>query len=237
MALAERQTIVAFGDSITQMGHGEGHWVARLQDLFSRRADVLNRGFSGFTTRTVEPLVRKVFHPDGFRLSKLLFTTVWLGANDASSDPVQSVPVEEYAARLETIVAVAREVTPVVVVMTPPPVDSEAWPSRSNEQARAFGAAARAAAERSGASCLDAFEVLMEAGKYHADGWKGCLCDGLHLSRAGGEAIASALVRHLEETHRISPGRLSSDFPLWREIDPEDPEAAFDVHTRASAAE
>eukprot|EP01042_Synura_sphagnicola_P005138 gene5138-6547_t len=48
-----RKKVVAFGDSITQHGFNtDNHgWVAKLADWWTRRVDVLNRGYSGYNSR------------------------------------------------------------------------------------------------------------------------------------------------------------------------------------------
>lgn len=52
-----RPTFVLFGDSITQQSFSEkGCWGAMVADAWTRCVDVVNRGFSGYTTRwCVEP--------------------------------------------------------------------------------------------------------------------------------------------------------------------------------------
>lgn len=201
--------------------------VAGLQDAYSRRADVLNRGFSGYTTRSVAPLLDSVFPPevadgDG---KPFVLTTVWLGANDAASNEQQHVPLAEYEAGLGRIVDRALLCSSAVVVLTPTPVDSAAWPDRSNAVLLAYGrAAARVAAAREGVSCFDAHAALLEAG---GDYWKAMLSDGLHLSRRGGEAVSRGLLLHIESHHGdIAPRALKYDSPGWRDIDPKDPAAS-----------
>ncbi|KAA0155356.1 hypothetical protein FNF29_01731 [Cafeteria roenbergensis] len=226
-----RGVVVVFGDSITQMGHGEGAWVACLQDAYSRRADFLNRGFSGYTTRSVGPLLDAIFPPEaagdggGSSSKPYLLTTVWLGANDAASNDLQHVPLAEFEARLGGIVDRALLCSRAVVVLTPAPVDSAAWPDRSNAASLAYGrAAARVAAARDGATCFDAHAALLEAG---GEDWKAMLTDGLHLSRRGGEAVSKGLLSHIEEHHPdVAPGALKQDAPWWRDLDPKDPAAA-----------
>ncbi len=54
-SLKLRPAIVLFGDSITQQGFGlNGHvgWASLLANDYIRRADVLNRGFSGYNACT-----------------------------------------------------------------------------------------------------------------------------------------------------------------------------------------
>lgn len=45
-----RGQIVLFGDSITQRSFSVGGWGARLSHHYMRKADVLNRGFSGYNS-------------------------------------------------------------------------------------------------------------------------------------------------------------------------------------------
>ena len=45
--------VVLIGDSLTQQGGRAGGWVALLAEALERKCDVINRGFSGYTTRTI----------------------------------------------------------------------------------------------------------------------------------------------------------------------------------------
>ncbi|KAH8051262.1 hypothetical protein JL721_11161 [Aureococcus anophagefferens] len=49
--VGERPAIVLLGDSLTQYGFGPEGWASRLAHRYQRRADVLNRGYSGYTSR------------------------------------------------------------------------------------------------------------------------------------------------------------------------------------------
>jgi lysophospholipase L1-like esterase len=103
-----RRKVLFFGDSITQHGlntdiHG---WIAKLGNWWTRRVDVLNRGFSGYNTRWARQVVQEVVvdeRPD------LVF--VFFGANDAVDESVlQHVPLEEYRSNLQYIARTLREV-------------------------------------------------------------------------------------------------------------------------------
>jgi isoamyl acetate esterase len=109
-ACAFREEICCFGDSITQQGHMAYGWVCALQEAYRRRADVLNRGYSGYSSRFGVAMLPHLFGPQ----RRYLVTTVFFGANDAadaSSKPVQHVPLAEYAANMGEIVAAARRVS------------------------------------------------------------------------------------------------------------------------------
>jgi hypothetical protein len=55
-----RGQIVLFGDSITQRSFSVGGWGARLAHDYMRKADVLNRGFSGYNSAWGDLAVQKV---------------------------------------------------------------------------------------------------------------------------------------------------------------------------------
>lgn len=139
-AFRVRPPILLFGDSLTQFGFGiatatsvdSGQaqakdrvvkeynvgWASLLSSAYTRRADVLNRGFSGYNSRhAVELLLPRVFtgpYPTSPTLvsaaasppqPRPLFCTVFFGANDAAlpGEP-QHVPVDEYVDNIGRIV-------------------------------------------------------------------------------------------------------------------------------------
>lgn len=56
-----RPAFLLFGDSITQRGGAVGGWAARLAERYTRRADVVNRGYSGYNTAWATHLLPLVF--------------------------------------------------------------------------------------------------------------------------------------------------------------------------------
>ena len=111
-----RPAILLFGDSITQYSFGEipntnYGWGSLLSSAYQRRADILNRGFSGYNTRHAIDLVPKIFddNREG-NDNKFLFCTVFFGANDSAlPGQRQYVPLEEYGSNLEKIITSIRE--------------------------------------------------------------------------------------------------------------------------------
>jgi lysophospholipase L1-like esterase len=120
VAVRIRPAIVLFGDSITQQGFGhEGRvgWASLLAADYSRRADVLNRGFSGYNTEMAVDLLPSIFGSPAPPLKNnnnddkngILFCTVFFGANDAAlKGERQHVPIQDYANNLATIVDTIR---------------------------------------------------------------------------------------------------------------------------------
>lgn len=121
MIVRTRPSIILFGDSITQQGFSGSTtttspgWVSLLSNAYARRADVLNRGYSGYNTRHALDILPTVFGSDdhgGKAGGDVLMVTVFFGANDASlpgdREHCQHVPIDEYESNLRRIVSSIR---------------------------------------------------------------------------------------------------------------------------------
>ena len=118
--------IYLFGDSLIEQSfalarHGFG---AALANAYARRADVLNRGLSGYNTSWLLPFLHALLAaPDA---APALLWVIWAGANDAVLPPLpHHVPVATYAANLRAMVVAVRAEAPAakVLVITPPPIN------------------------------------------------------------------------------------------------------------------
>lgn len=120
-AVSERQNILLLGDSLTQLCFdGAEGWGRSLANRYQRRADVLNRGMSGYNTRWYLKYAEtnRIWNEAG----KAVLVTIWFGANDAATLE-QHVPLSEYQTNLEIIVDKARESYPhaKILIVTPLP--------------------------------------------------------------------------------------------------------------------
>ena len=160
--LPPRAAVVLLGDSLTQRGGavtgGAPGWAARLGEFYTRRADVVNRGLSGYNTRWVRQDLPVLL--GGAAGAGAAFVVVWLGANDAAlpggDSAAQHVPLAEYEDNLRAIIRHVKALpggagleSPEVLVVAPPPVDEEARlrftggaaPERTNAAAKAYAQA------------------------------------------------------------------------------------------------
>jgi isoamyl acetate esterase len=215
-----RPAIVLLGDSLTQMGWGvDGHvgWVSLLANAYTRRADILNRGYSGYNTRhAVQQLLSRLWNDppttprSSSDASTILFATIWFGAND-SALPGQSqhIPIDEYIQNLTTLVQsfqVERKIP--VILLTPPPVDEKRWmkywgrdesrepPDRQLHVTREYCQACRNVAVDQNCLLLDVFDLL--GGNNEGNGPEPAfsihLSDGLHLSESGNTLVYEGLM-------------------------------------------
>jgi len=233
-----RERALLFGDSITQYSFGNkktgepGGWGGMVATEFARTLDVVNRGFSGYTTRGALQVADQVLEPTApaAKHKEYLFVTLFFGANDSADkdlNPAQSVPVDEYKRNLAQLVDKAQAVADHVVIISPPAVDAPTWgesresgkSDRVNARTQKYCEAGREVAAEKGVLFVDTFHAMLR----HND-WESFLNDGLHLSLRGNQLVYDELVRVLKNGAGISDDMLPFDFPQWRELS----EAQFD---------
>ena len=122
-----RLQIVAVGDSITEYGGRHGGWVSLLSAHYARHADVYNRGYGGYNTRTYLQLLHQhlrlglwPYQPsqleedssavvEGAAWRRLV--TLYLGTNDAAlpdsatNESRIHTPLDEFSTNLRSLVA------------------------------------------------------------------------------------------------------------------------------------
>ncbi|TYH41496.1 hypothetical protein ES332_D12G321100v1 [Gossypium tomentosum] len=236
-----RPNIVLFGDSITQESFRSGGWGASLADTYSRKADVVLRGYGGYNTRWALFLLHHLF-PLGSTKPPVA-TTIFLGANDAAlagrTSERQHVPVEEYKENLRKIVRHLKECSPtmLIVLITPPPIDEEGrmeyaretygekamtLPERTNETTGVYAKGCIELAGELGVRSINLWSKMQET-----DGWqKKYLRDGLHLTAEGNAVVFEEVVKVFKEAW-LDASEMAYDFPHHSEIDGKNPEKAF----------
>jgi lysophospholipase L1-like esterase len=203
---AAHPRILLVGDSITQQSFMPDGWGAEVATWYARRADVINRGFSGYNTRWVrhhkEAIAASV--PAG---GPIIWATLFLGANDAAGN-YQTVPLDEYAANLRALAAwLTRDVgVQRLIIMGPPPMDPAKHirergmkpedETRTDAAHAAYAARAKRVAEELKVPFVDVRASILAA---LGDGWKDALRDGLHLGPKGNEVTFRELRRAIEE--------------------------------------
>ncbi|OAY66406.1 GDSL esterase/lipase [Ananas comosus] len=128
-----RPQFVLFGDSITEQSFRPGGWGTALADTYSRKADIVVRGYGGYNTRWALFLLNHLFPLFSGQscATPPAATTIFFGANDAAlqgrTSERQHVPVDEYRENLRKIIHHLKECSPsmVVVLITAPPVDEK----------------------------------------------------------------------------------------------------------------
>ena len=191
--------IFLFGDSLTQQSFSPGGWGARVADHFQRRADVLNRGFTGYNTGWAKAILPRLLASR----EQADVITVLLGSNDAVKEgEYQHVPLDRYAQNLRDILEYVAPLGIPVVLLTPPPVCDRAlceqanisWPlNRENERTSLYAKAALSVGVEKSVDTVDLYSAMVKEPAYHK-----YLSDGLHFNAAGGQFLAELVIPKLE---------------------------------------
>ncbi|EWM27491.1 gdsl lipase acylhydrolase family protein [Nannochloropsis gaditana] len=241
-----RPVIVCFGDSITQGGHSPEHvgWVGRLEDFYCRKADVLNRGFSGYNTDWLSRMLVDLFSRM-FRRRPPVLVTIWLGANDATVESSrQHVPLWKYKENLEKMVRFfkglgRRDRQVAILLVTPPPLHEGKWLAflrsscptslldRSFARTASYALAAREVGQAIKVPVVDihsSFGVQIEEavggeGMPQDETYASFLSDGLHLNEKGNrrafEAVRDSIKHHFPW---LDPINLETQAPGWESL-------------------
>jgi len=193
-------------------------WGGGLAQRYQRRADVLNRGMSGYNTRWFLAYSKD----DGIweEPGTIKLITIWFGANDASLakyNPHHHVPLEEYQNNLKRLVILAKESYPSakLVMITPPPVHHEqrfeyqrtrygdkatGILERTLDSAEKYSEACKTVASELDVPCLNMFDLMVNEGGDN-DGFGRYLWDGLHFSSEGHDFVCEKLLAFIEKHH------------------------------------
>jgi isoamyl acetate esterase len=206
----ESGKILLLGDSLTQLAF-EG-WGSVLANVYQRRADIVNRGCSGYTTE----FYNHVALPQSYH-DKVCLVTIFFGANDASlesENPHHYVSLPTYSRNLQALIARVQQTygrgsETRILLITPTPLDHEqrlvyqrkrygdqatGVLERTTENTQLYAQACRAVAAEANLPCLDLFEAMRAVPDYGR-----FLCDGLHFSAAGHDFVAQQILQAIAE--------------------------------------
>lgn len=213
MAGHQRPLFVLFGASLTENAFQPGGWGASLADYYSRKADVLVRGYTGWNTRRAVAVLQRFFPKD--HPSQPALVVVFFGSNDSAfplpSGMGQNVPIAEYKANLRQICAHIKDLsdTSRVVLITPSPVFDEArrayarrkwgslagnYPDRTNQRAQEYAEACIEVAKEMDVGVVDLWNAIQRTKDWETE----CLSDGFHLSPVGNQILLEELLKVLK---------------------------------------
>ena len=225
--------LILFGDSITQQS--DLSFAGPLQQEYARKADVVNRGLNGYTSKLALDVLPKFFPTS--QQADVRIMTVFFGANDAClPGSVQYVPIDEYAACIKSIVQhdlVRRQGTKVVLII-PAPVDEY---QLSNDQRTAantklYADTCRRIGQELQLPMVDLWSLFMKQagwdGRSELVGSRKCersevlgelLSDGLHFTAMAYSILLQGLTNVMyEELPEQTPERMRIVFPVWSDL-------------------
>jgi len=220
--------VLLIGDSLTQQGYSNsGKWVSLLANLFQRKCDVINRGFSGYTTRSLKHLLPAIVTES--LAHDNIATVICLGANDSNLielNEAQHVPLSEYSNNLENIIEYLKNKgigSSKILLVPPPPCNEKMW--RKALEAKCNSTVKRS--PKNNATTRQYFEACLEVARkkkcrslsdskhyWNSLDSKDNFRDGLHFSKKGSTMFFNFVSKELSDMTKDLPMIL----PDWKDL-------------------
>ncbi|KAF9274014.1 hypothetical protein BGZ88_003343 [Linnemannia elongata] len=256
IAYTSFDSFLLFGDSITQFAFdiNDRGWAAQLANAYQRRLDIINRGFSGYTSKQalhllpqLLPLATTPTH------SKIQFMTIFLGANDSCLPPSsQHTPLERYEKNLRALIDMVHSPTSPtysphtkIILICPPPVNEGPWEKECEQRGMSMNrdwkvtkayaevclSVGREYSERNGqgeecqVDVVDTWGIMMKKVEGEERTLEEFLKDGVHLASAGNDVIFEEIMKILRTKYPAwDPAKMPMHGPWWRHLDVDHPE-------------
>ncbi|OBZ84249.1 Isoamyl acetate-hydrolyzing esterase 1 [Choanephora cucurbitarum] len=233
--------ILLFGDSITQFSFNpeQKGYGASLANVYARKSDVLNRGFSGYNTDWSLPILRQLLPTKKAQTEEscsIQLMSIFFGANDAAL-PItgQHVPLDRYKTNLKTMIDLVKDPASDfynpkmrLILITPPPVNEVQWVehckergeelNRFNHLAQEYAECVVGLGKEVQVPVVNLWSIIMDKVKQGSD-LSEFFVDGLHLNANGYqalyEAIMTVIASHYKEIH---PDQLEVEIPYFRDL-------------------
>jgi lysophospholipase L1-like esterase len=194
--------VVLLGDSNTEYGFAS--WLNLLSDRLQRRCDVLNRGFSGYTTRFIKLILPKLMSEFEAYIEHISVVVILLGTNDSAMKEFH-VDLNEFAENYQWIIGYLQSVgvhKDRIILLTPQMIVDHKWEKHVKNisevfESKHFDRLVRPYAEktkeiaiRNQITFVDLYGLMAEQPKHIVDDY---LHDGLHYSEKGGQFVMQHL--------------------------------------------
>jgi lysophospholipase L1-like esterase len=201
----ELKRLVLFGDSViaSSVFTDVVGFTNTLNENLLGRADVLVRGFSGYTSREIAPLT-----PDICALRPHLVLLGFGNSDSALAGQIQHVPLDEFRRNLELIAGAIAENGAWPVILTPVAPNEKRIRCRNFDNTAAYALACREVATSMQMEVVDLFHSMQRYDEWETEM---LLSDGLSLSAKGHALLAKIIqtvIQHLipsEEMPRLVP--------------------------------
>ncbi|KAL6937542.1 hypothetical protein ACO0RG_004053 [Hanseniaspora osmophila] len=198
-----------------------------LVNLYARKMELVQRGFSGYTSRWALKLLPEVL--DDVKNIKMAY--IFFGSNDCILGGNQVVPLEEYIENTEKLVAMLKAQNIKPILITPAVYDHEKWNMLKKEEVAAgfvrtldrFALYANSLVDlgsKLNVPVVNLNAAFMKYAVEKLDGrWQELLCDGLHFSGHGSYVMYNELLKTIEKSYpEHHPKNVPYRLPNWRGV-------------------
>ncbi len=203
--------LIVLGDSNSQMGFGESEWLTNIADLFQRKCDIINRGFGGYNSTTLNIILKQLFSE--YESDEICGVLILIGTNDSTNkeNKLQHVSAYQYEKNLESIldfinkIGVSQKKT---ILISPPRKANLAADFLLKEYVQI----SKIVANEKGVVFVDLYnEMIMKGDEFYS-----FLSDDLHFSLAGGNFLFQKLKIHLKNNIKSNSNFI---YPDWNDIE------------------
>ncbi|CEP62229.1 isoamyl acetate-hydrolyzing esterase LALA0_S05e00760g [Lachancea lanzarotensis] len=224
-----------FGDSITEfafntepdekIGHQFALGAALCRD-YTRKLDIIQRGFSGYNSRWALQILPKILESESS--SEIVMCTIFFGSNDAASAGRQRVEVTEFIENITSLVHMVKVKNIKPILIGPGLHDSERWAElkpdqisqgtfRSNDCNKRYSDALQQIALREKIPFVNLYDAFQEQG---GDQWRELLLDGVHYTGKGYKVFYNELLKTIRSAYpEFAPENVIYKLPNWRDVE------------------
>ena len=256
IAIMEYGKFILFGDSITQFScsHEYGLHPA-LQNVYMRRLDVINRGFSGYNSEHARLILPKILQAE----ANIKLMTIFFGTNDAYDyiNDIQTVDLDRYKDNITAMVQMALDkgIKPIVIGpgLHDPKMAQQMLAERgrpidrdptTNKILLEYSEATKEVASQNNVVFIDTwnilrqhqgwtkeqlFEISVDNDKWQiGDSLAEIVTDGIHFTTKSYKILFKEIVRAIRESYpEMAPENLPLHLCDWKLIDPKDLSSIF----------
>lgn len=199
----------------------------QLQADYTRRLDVLNRGFTGYNSDHYRVMIDKILEIEHDRsYSKVRLVTLFLGSNDAAHAPPDQVPYDRFIENMKYIMdqLIKRDIK--VVLLGPAHYHKHLWErynpgdvrngiTRDDETNLKYSEGIRGIAAEFHVPFVDLFSKFDEAGN-PIDMSQ----DGIHYNGEGYKVVYEGVKDAIKQWYpELVPANMPTVLPDWETID------------------
>jgi len=224
------QKFLLFGDSITEFAYTTQPFSlgAALSNVYTRKLDILHRGYAGYTSRWGIKVLEDILEEHGH--NDIAIATIYFGANDSCLGGPQAVPLDEYIENMKLLVDMLRKNNIKPIFMGLALFNRELWESikpeeiklghiRTVDNLQLYSNSLKKLAKKENVPFIDLHKSFTEVGR---DSWKDLLLDGLHFSSKGYEVWYNELIAAIKENYpEYDPDNMQTMYPHWRDVKPD----------------
>lgn len=199
-----------------------------LVQTYSRKLQVITRGFAGYNSEEGRALLPKILEIEDTPNSKVEVITIFFGTNDAVQDDYpQHVPLERFEDNIRFLGKQALDRNIRVILVGPALHDAERAKAsaqligkydeigfRSSERNREYADVVKKVAEDLNVGFIDLHEEFSRLGNTNE-----LLSDGIHFRGEGYEVFYDGIMKQIETKYpEILPKNLKIISPWWQKL-------------------